>query len=1480
MANHKVLHGADAVAAVTELVGRELTLIERRIVEEEGYVAGDYLDSKGISTSGVGQTGDFKGMSFEDTVQAHIERARGRIPALDSLPEELQAELVQAEYRGDLGTSPKFVKLINDGEFEKAAEEFLDNQDYRNSQLDGSGVAGRMERVSAAVRDYAPVAGMSEREQYLARGEQVPYDPNDRGEMKQGFRHEFDLTPTQAPLAKASEVEGLTASIDPSVAQQAAPTPEAVPTPAPEQPAPEAPPAPPGILTVPEVNPRQPSYDQLYTAQVEGEKRSRDIGWFELMAAGVRNDNSLGVFAMALDHDYVPDYSFDIQESLKEAQERVDALGGDQEEIGEILGRAVSADHFDSLLGRLERVDADEKMFAEAGLKGLAARLPGMLFDPIDIAAAALAAPIGGGVKLTKLGAAVKAALAAGVSNATIEAYAALDNPYRNGNDVALAGLAGLFMGGAIGGLTAKSNRELRDFADKVLKQDLEDATALTIARNLANDGNVSAAKRVLGSGEEVDEARLAPKAHETAEEIVAKLPDQKFAYKWVNTLQRNLIGRTFYSTNDTIRRTAASIMEGGLLVDKKATRAATAEGRMNQIFQTTTASFYRSTRDDFVKWAERNEYSGARRELGIEANERFYTDVGVALKGGEASPEAAAAAAKVRPLLDEIAKVAREVGIPGFENPLENFFPRYWDDVKLTNLSQEVSRETQGLWFKQALLKRWDEVNPRPDTTELELDLGDARAELVRLRDNDVEVAEKTLVVMQERMAKAVAAEQEAAYYFSTFRPRQKGIGEARRMVNDAKAESMAARRALTDAEKEIARTTRARDLELAQHDAAAMERIKFANARIPESTRQELENLRNEIEGLRQAAEGTPGTSPERIDLRRAQKQLHDLEEIVNRKIKRAEDREVTAERIGQAFARAIHRRNLGINDAMQRGIPLDDMDRLRELFDGTGLKDSDLDDLVAQLQTLKNNAADDAGNVRHGRHRLHFDENLEIEVATKDGGKRMLSLNDMTEGDASKVLPRYFRTMGGWIGLAKESGIRGQRDINAILTKAAEDGADHDELTALRDAFKLVTGRTVEEDPSGLGSQSSRLLTAWNYPRFGGSFGVAQLPEIGNIVGEIGFINMLRDIPDMAKLVRQAADGTLDDATAREIEELIAPGTDYLIRPPQKNFSVEDGVKLGDVASKIDAGAARAGRLTAITSLMAPINAMLERFATRGIMRDWGRLAKTGASVPEWKAARLRGAGLSDEMRERVFKQLREKGNYNGDVLVEAKPHTWDDLEAADAYRMSLDRERRQTVQRNDIGNTGVYIHKPLGRVMTQFMNFMLNSINKQLVRGVHYRDIQTFVSWGSSMFLGGLAYTAQTSIDYANDPEKRKERLEPKRIAAAAYQRAGFSAITVPLVDSALTLAGIDPIFKFGRTSGLGTDFITGNPSFSTATDVLYTAALPVRWAVNGDYRFSQQDSQRLQRLIPLQRTLGIKNAFHALEDNLPARSTPQ
>jgi len=151
MATNKIYYGKEAIKKVEEKEGRKLSYVEKRVVEEEGYVPSLYKDGKGNITFGVGQTGEFINKSFNDTFKAHLKRLRAKIPSYDSETEEVKAELMSAEYRGDVGKNHNWVKEFNAGNRFSASKEFLKNRDYLQSKDKGTGVHKRMDKIAAAL---------------------------------------------------------------------------------------------------------------------------------------------------------------------------------------------------------------------------------------------------------------------------------------------------------------------------------------------------------------------------------------------------------------------------------------------------------------------------------------------------------------------------------------------------------------------------------------------------------------------------------------------------------------------------------------------------------------------------------------------------------------------------------------------------------------------------------------------------------------------------------------------------------------------------------------------------------------------------------------------------------------------------------------------------------------------------------------------------------------------------------------------------------------------------------------------------------------------------------------------------------------------------------------------------------------------------------------------------------------------------------
>lgn len=149
----KILHGKQAIAAIEKKEKRKLSYKECRVVELEGYVDGIYTCTKGIKTTGVGQTGKWLTKTFKESFQYHEKLTEKLVPTYKKLPEKLQAELVQSTYRGDLGGSPSAVALFNKGKYIESAREFLRNDEYEDEDTPKQ-IKDRMVATAKAIGIY------------------------------------------------------------------------------------------------------------------------------------------------------------------------------------------------------------------------------------------------------------------------------------------------------------------------------------------------------------------------------------------------------------------------------------------------------------------------------------------------------------------------------------------------------------------------------------------------------------------------------------------------------------------------------------------------------------------------------------------------------------------------------------------------------------------------------------------------------------------------------------------------------------------------------------------------------------------------------------------------------------------------------------------------------------------------------------------------------------------------------------------------------------------------------------------------------------------------------------------------------------------------------------------------------------------------------------------------------------------------------
>ena len=170
-------------ATVADAMKEEDTdsLVRKKLDKYEGVRSSEYKDSKGKSTLAkghlvtsetpkilenlgyssdevskilVGQmdmSADKIEELFDIDLKNKTEQAKKLIKNYDSLSPDLQSELIQLNYRGDLVQSPTTRRLINEGKFKEAAEELLNHEEYK--ALKAQNIDNSITRRLEAARD-------------------------------------------------------------------------------------------------------------------------------------------------------------------------------------------------------------------------------------------------------------------------------------------------------------------------------------------------------------------------------------------------------------------------------------------------------------------------------------------------------------------------------------------------------------------------------------------------------------------------------------------------------------------------------------------------------------------------------------------------------------------------------------------------------------------------------------------------------------------------------------------------------------------------------------------------------------------------------------------------------------------------------------------------------------------------------------------------------------------------------------------------------------------------------------------------------------------------------------------------------------------------------------------------------------------------------------------------------------------------------
>lgn len=604
-----------------------------------------------------------------------------------------------------------------------------------------------------------------------------------------------------------------------------------------------------------------------------------------------------------------------------------------------------------------------------------------------------------------------------------------------------------------------------------------------------------------------------------------------------------------------------------------------------------------------------------------------------------------------------------------------------------------------------------------------------------------------------------------------------------------------------------------------------------------------------------------------------------------------------------VAKAYIHNVRVRGAGVNeDFFMKAIDLDD---ITAMMRQAGITDQEVATVVGKIKAfnLEGSLAGDvtkAGKMARARRRLQFDETMVGRLRDKSGEMRDVTVLDMFETNSVALAMNYISSVGGHIGLAKV-GIRSLKEWDELI-----DTAKLHELDAVtRNKARFWEG-SINKDVENLHMIHDHLMgrplidygdTMKMLGHFGrdlgfitqsGGFGVAQLPEMFSVANQMGLKMIIDRSPEFAGFIRRAQNGKLENALAAEIEEYFGGmGTDALLHSFSSRFDFGfDELLVPQVEGLlaktefIRHGARKyAGYLSGLT----PITVGMQRFSTVALAQRAVNQA-FGAAERGLSEARMLSFGWNKGMQKRIMDGLRKyssthKSAQFGNKLHRLNLEKWvDDLEARDAFIIGVRREATSTVIVPDISTTPPWMmNSEIAKILGQFMGFAIAANEKLLLRSfaqLNRFDAERVSQWIGSMGVAALGYVSFTHLGSLglNSRDRRKflkERLSPERIAAASFNRSGFSALLPPAIDTGLSLAGQDQIFNMSRSSGL----LSGASLDATPMGTIVKGAETlVRAPFDG--KLTKQEWRKIQKLIPIYRMFAIKSALDYVGQDLP------
>lgn len=604
--------------------------------------------------------------------------------------------------------------------------------------------------------------------------------------------------------------------------------------------------------------------------------------------------------------------------------------------------------------------------------------------------------------------------------------------------------------------------------------------------------------------------------------------------------------------------------------------------------------------------------------------------------------------------------------------------------------------------------------------------------------------------------------------------------------------------------------------------------------------------------------------------------------------------------ANRAAEKYLRTVTSVVEGTNSGMVHILSGQDRKGLADLLVENGMS---TDEAEAVVQVLKPSQETGPG---HFKRRTLLDDVTSFSPVGSSRADKLkpsdaFSIRDLTVQDAEKVWDKYSRQMSGQIAMVQRGfQNRGSFEAAAIAaTKGMQntipgytDSIAASDLRDLQYLGKTIYGIPVR-DMNNVGGKLESVLGSFNFMRFMGQSGIAQLGDMPKIMLKTSISAAFKTfrLADMARVLQRG--GQEADALARDLEVITGVGTinarGRIVTPfhDLEDFYPED---LANTALDRAVRVSKTGaNVTSMVSGMVPVTDFLGRWATRAHMQS---LADVVRGVKKFDTKFLNDMGLGPDELAR-FKGLVDRMEIGPNGVV--RDLRLKDLQKVDAEGVDLlgawvSRQARLTVLEPTPGMLPKWLGESPFRLLAQFRSFSAASHAANTLHNLKMGPAYA----GQSMIVTGawasLVYMGQTYMRSIGQPDREaylEKTLNPVNIAASAFNKSADSGMLPMMIDSAMwpvyEATGTTSPFAYGRTTGLAAG-IAGIPVVSLGIDAEKLLHEAVADTFRDDKVVTREDVKRFNRLVPFNNTYGIANAMNAFAglfpEDEPANERPE